>query len=90
MTQDMAWMLLRSLLMAGSGFLIGKGYITEEQGAALLGAMGVLFTLSWQAWVKWNTKSVPVAAVEASKADPMVPTIPTVSPATGKVQDGVS
>lgn len=79
MNQDLAWMLLRSLLMAGSGYLVGRGMLTEEQSASLIGAAGVLFTLGWQMWVRWNTKIVP--APTAARPD-----VPTVSAATGKVQ----
>ena len=85
MNQDLAWMLLRSLLLASGGYLVARGYLTEEQVPALVGAMGVLFTLAWQTWIKWNTRLVPEKVIENAKVDTSVPTIPTVSAATGNV-----
>lgn len=90
MTQDNAWMLVRSFLLIAGGYAIKAGWLDESQMGAAISAIGVLFVLAWQVQTKWGTKSVPAAVVEASKTDPTVPTIPTVSPATGKVQDGVS
>lgn len=81
MNQDMIWMFVRSLLMIGSTYLTTRGLITEEQGAALIGAAGIIFTLGWQAWVRWNTKAV--SAETAARPD-----VPTLSAATGKVEDG--
>ncbi len=87
MNQDIAWMFARSILLVGSGYLVGRGFLTDEQATQLVGAAGVLFTIGWQAWVRWNTKAVPAGVVTESQNNPHVPTIPTVSAATGARTD---
>ena len=79
MNQDVFWMLLRYVLLAMGGMAVAKGWLSDEQVTALVGASGVLFTIAWGVWVKWSTKSVPAATAAR-------PDVPTVSPATGAVQ----
>lgn len=78
MTSDTIWQLIRYGLLALFNYLATKGYVTAEQGTAVIGALGTLFTVAWGVWVKFGTK-----ATTASHADKV--TTPVVSPATGKV-----
>lgn len=78
MTSDVVWQLIRYALLAVFNILATKGYVTEDQATAIIGALGTIFTAGWGIWVKYGTKAT-TAAVAAS------PAVPTVSPATGKV-----
>jgi hypothetical protein len=79
MNQDTIWQIIRYGLIAGFGFLTGKGYITSEQATTVIGALGTMFPIIWGLYVKANTKSVPAAT--AARSD-----VPTVSSATGSIQ----
>ena len=81
MKWDTVWQILRYLLIAGGGFLTGKGYITAEQLTTLIGAIGSIGAVVWGLFVKSGTTAVPDAV--AARAD-----VPTVSAATGQVTTG--
>lgn len=76
---DTVWQIIRYVLLAGFGWLSGKGYISAEQSTAIIGALGALFTAGWGIFVKWKT--VAVSAETGARPD-----VPTVSSATGAVQ----
>jgi hypothetical protein len=78
MKWDTIWQILRYLLIAGGGFLTGKGYITAEQLTTIVGAIGSVGAILWGLFVKAGTTAVPDAT--AARAD-----VPTVSAATGAV-----
>lgn len=78
MNSDTIWQIIRYGLIAGFGFLTGKGYISSEQATTIIGAIGTLFPIAWGLFVKAGTKAVPDAT--AARAD-----VPTVSAATGAV-----
>lgn len=78
MNQDMAWMLLRYTLLAVGGMAVAKGWVSDEQVTALVGAAGVAFTVIWGTYIKWSTKTV--SAVTGARSD-----VDTLSPMTGKV-----
>lgn len=78
MTSDSVWQIIRYILIAGFGFLSGKGYISSEQANTIIGAIGTLFAAGWGIYVKFGTKAT-TAEVAAR------PTVPTVSAATGSV-----
>lgn len=76
---DLVWQLLRYGLIAGGTTLVTKGFLTEEQMQAAVGAAVALGTVGWGVFVKSGTKAVP-AHVAAR------PEVPTVSAATGRVE----
>ncbi|QDM32109.1 hypothetical protein FNL55_12755 [Tardiphaga sp. vice352] len=78
MKWDSIWQILRYILIAGGGFLTGKGYITAEQVTTIVGAIGSVGAILWGLFVKAGTTAVPDAV--AARAD-----VPTVSAATGAV-----
>jgi hypothetical protein len=75
-TADTIWQIIRYILLAGFGWLSGKGYISTEQTTAIIGALGALFTAGWGIFVKWNTVPVKTEVADAKN-------ISTVSSATG-------
>lgn len=79
MKWDTFWQIARYLLIAGGGFLTGKGYITAEQVTTLVGAIGSIGAVLWGLFVKAGTTAVPDAVAAR-------PDIPTVSAATGAVK----
>lgn len=79
MTWDTIWQILRYALIAGGSFVVGKGWVTEEQVATIIGAIGSIGAILWGLYVKAGTKAVPAAVADR-------PTVPTVSGATGVVQ----
>jgi hypothetical protein len=78
MKWDTVWQILRYLLIAGGGFLSGKGYISAEQATTIIGAIGSIGAVVWGLFVKSGTTAVPDAV--AARSD-----VPTVSNATGAV-----
>ena len=80
MKWDTVWQILRYLLIAGGGFLSGKGYISAEQATTIIGAIGSIGAVVWGLFVKSGTTAVPDSV--AARAD-----VQTVSAATGAVQN---
>lgn len=78
MNSDTIWQIVRYGLIAGFGFLTGKGYVSAEQATTIIGAIGTLFPIVWGLFVKSGTRAVPEAVANR-------PSIPTVSGATGTV-----
>lgn len=78
MKWDTIWQILRYFLIAGGGFLTGKGYVTAEQVTTIVGAIGSVGAVLWGIYVKSGTTAVPDAT--AARSD-----VPTVSAATGSV-----
>lgn len=81
MKWDTIWQIIRYVLIAGGGFLTGKGYITAEQVQTIIGAIGSIGAVLWGLYVKAGTTAVPDAT--AARRD-----VPTVSAATGVVIPG--
>jgi len=81
MKWDTVWQILRYLLIAGGGFLTGKGYLSADQVTAIIGAIGSIGAVLWGLFVKSGTTAVPDAT--AARSD-----VPTVSGATGAVSTG--
>ena len=79
MNSDMAWQIVRYVLIAAGTWLASKGYIGAEQWETVVGGLGAIFGVAWGLFVKSGTKAVP-AAVAAR------PDVPTVSGATGAVK----
>lgn len=52
MTKEMAWGIVRAVLAAGSGYLVGTGLIDQAMATEIIGAIGVIFTAVWSVWSK--------------------------------------
>jgi hypothetical protein len=52
MTWDSVQQVLRILLNAGGGLLVGKGYLTEDMLTTLVGALLSLGSVGW--WFIWD------------------------------------
>ncbi len=76
MNQDTVFQLIRYVLIAGGGYIVGKGWASETQWEAVIGLVGVILPALWGFYVKWNTK--PVLDKVIIRQD-----LPTVSSATG-------
>jgi hypothetical protein len=81
MKWDTVWQILRYILIAGGGFLTGKGYLSADQVTSIIGAIGSIGAVLWGLFVKSGTTAVPDAT--AARSD-----VPTVSNATGAVITG--
>jgi hypothetical protein len=81
MKWDTVWQILRYILIAGGGFLTGKGYLSADQVTSIIGAVGSIGAVLWGLFVKSGTTAVPDAV--ATRVD-----IPTVSGATGTIVEG--
>jgi hypothetical protein len=81
MNSDTIWQLIRYALMAAGGFVVSKGWITNDNLTQIVGAMGTLFVTAWGLYIKWGTTSVPDTT--AARKD-----VPTISPVTGAVIPG--
>lgn len=78
MTSDTIWQLIRYALLLAFGPLVTKGYLSSDETATVIGAIGVIFTASWGVWVKYGTRATTASHTA------MIDT-PVVSPATGKI-----
>lgn len=52
MTKEMVWGIVRAVLAAGSGYLVGMGLIDQAMATEIIGALGVIFTAVWSVWAK--------------------------------------
>ena len=52
MTSSEIWGIVRTILAAGGGYLVAKGYLDNETLAALLGGIGTIFVAGWSVWAK--------------------------------------
>lgn len=80
-SMDTAWMVIRYLLIAGFSFLASRGYMTEEQGQTIVGAVGTIIPILWGIFVKSGTVPVKASIVERQH-------LPHVSSATGSTKVG--
>lgn len=78
MNQDMAMQLIRYSLLTIGPVIVSKGFATDVQWQAIIGAVIILATWAWGIYVKLGTTSVPDKV--AARAD-----VQTVSPVTGIV-----
>ena len=78
MNFDSVWQLIRYSLLVLGGAAVGKGWISQEDVLAIVGAVGVIATTGWGLYVKAGTKAVPAATAAR-------PDVPVVSAATGQV-----
>ena len=52
MNGDQVWGIIRTILAAGGGYVVAKGYIDNETLAAILGGLGTIFVAVWSVWSK--------------------------------------
>ena len=52
MSKDMVWGVVRAILAAGGGYVVGTGVIDNGTMNDILGAVGVLFAAGWSIWSK--------------------------------------
>lgn len=50
MTADQVWGIVRTILAAGGGYIVAKGYIDNATLTSILGALGTLFVAGWSIW----------------------------------------
>lgn len=52
MTGEQVWGIVRTILAAGAGWLVAKGYLTDATAASVIGAVGTVFVAAWSFWSK--------------------------------------
>lgn len=52
MNAEMIWGIVRTILAAGMGWAAAKGFVDEQTGATIVGAIGTLFIAGWSIWSK--------------------------------------
>ncbi len=81
MNFDTVWQVLRYALIFAGSFAAGKGWASNEDVTALVGAICTIVPIAWGIYVKAGTTAVPDAT--AARAD-----VPTVSAVTGQTSIG--
>ncbi len=81
MNFDSVWQILRYVLIFAGSFAAGKGWASNEDVTALVGALCTIVPIAWGIYVKAGTTAVPDAT--AARAD-----VPTVSAVTGQIKEG--
>jgi hypothetical protein len=52
MTGDQIWGIVRTVLAAGGGWLVSKGYVDNGLLTAILGGVGTIFVAAWSVYSK--------------------------------------
>ena len=52
MTGEQIWGVIRTILAAVGGWVVAKGYISNELLTAILGGVGTIFVAAWSVLVK--------------------------------------
>lgn len=52
MTGDQIWGIVRTILAAGGGYVVAKGYLDNATMTSIIGAIGTLFIAGWSVWSK--------------------------------------
>lgn len=52
MNKDMIWGIVRAVLAAGGGYLVGTGLADQAMVNETIGALGIIFTAVWSVWAK--------------------------------------
>jgi len=47
MTADQVWGIIRTILSAGMGFVVAKGWLDDATSVAIIGAIGTIFVGLW-------------------------------------------
>lgn len=64
--------LLRSLLIAGASFLVGKGYLNATIAEALIGVIMIAIPIGWGMYQKFAADRKTRALVAAAITDPRI------------------
>ena len=66
MNADQVWGIVRTILAAGGGYIVAKGYVDNATLQSILGALGTLFVAGWSIWSNRSAKlAAPAAATPA-------------------------
>lgn len=52
MTPEQIWGIIRTILAAGGGYIVAKGWVDNETLTAILGGLGTIFIAGWSFWSK--------------------------------------
>jgi len=52
MSAEQIWGIARTILAAGAGWVVAKGYIDNETAMAVIGGIGTIFVAAWSWWSK--------------------------------------
>jgi hypothetical protein len=52
MTAEQVWGIVRTILAAGGGYIVAKGWIDNATMTSIIGAIGTLFIAGWSVWSK--------------------------------------
>lgn len=52
MTGEQIWGIVRTILAAGGGYIVAKGYVDNSTMSSIIGAIGTLFIAGWSVWSK--------------------------------------
>ncbi len=52
MSGEQIWGIVRTVLAAGGGWAVAKGYVSNELLTAVLGGVGTIFVAAWSFWAK--------------------------------------
>ncbi len=52
MTGEQVWGIVRTILAAGGGYIVAKGYVDNATMTSIIGAIGTLFIAAWSVWSK--------------------------------------
>ncbi len=52
MTGEQIWGIVRTILAAGGGYIVAKGYLDNATVTSIIGAIGTLFIAGWSVWSK--------------------------------------
>ena len=47
MAKEMTWGVVRAVLAAGGGYVVGKGIVDQSTVNDVIGALGILFAAGW-------------------------------------------
>ena len=62
MNADQIAGILRTILAAGGGYLVSRGWLDNATMMAIVGALVTLATAGWSVWAKRSAPAVPPAA----------------------------
>jgi hypothetical protein len=79
MNLDTVMQLLRYVLLAGGGFAVGRGWITNAQVELIGGFAAVVIPAAWGLYVKWNTSPVKDTVILSKN-------VPSINSATGSTE----
>ena len=61
MNADQVWGIVRTILAAGGGYVVAKGYVDNATLQAVLGGLGTIFVAGWSFWSNRGKAAAPAA-----------------------------